>query len=395
MLYLPLLVFTLFSALGYVHAQSNDSVKFFIPPKVPTADFTTCSYSWEGVVHEPKNASFELMVGKADVNNLINSKINSGFTDFGWQVRAATPPGDYHIRMNATIYESAIDGNPIGPFTQRSQTFPVVQNKPFACTVPAWEPVRSVSDPGFGPLRVDLPNGGDVYYLSNDTHTLASISSSISVVDVDFKRQDASMTLELVNTRTGASAGVQKLTLELENFKVEAGPWKACHIPSCPRKLFGAWKRQLFGILRGVLYCLAGALWRPRGWKFYYIWWIKWICRWIWGRSTHLARVLSVPPLRGSSYRSIGYDAVVTTEILTCALGTIACFRWLALFISGGEIPKQDSYRVIMRENSFLGPRTARQREEWFKLRCRITPARDIPVLMQGCVLTLVSPVQR
>ncbi|KAJ7279497.1 hypothetical protein C8J57DRAFT_1303502 [Mycena rebaudengoi] len=67
MLRLPLLVPAVFSVLGYVHAQSNDSVKFFIPKKVVTADFATFSYSWNGVVtHLPKNVSFELMIGKAE-----------------------------------------------------------------------------------------------------------------------------------------------------------------------------------------------------------------------------------------------------------------------------------------------------------------------------------------
>ncbi|KAJ7231435.1 hypothetical protein C8J57DRAFT_1251196 [Mycena rebaudengoi] len=94
----------------------------------------------------------------------------------------------------------------------------------------ALSPVRNVSDPGFGSLRVDLPNGGDVYYLSNATHILSNIDYSISIVDANFKREDASITLELVNTRTGASAGVQKTTggeldfsiqtLEMDNFKV-------------------------------------------------------------------------------------------------------------------------------------------------------------------------------
>ncbi|KAJ7270230.1 hypothetical protein C8J57DRAFT_1468400 [Mycena rebaudengoi] len=249
MLRLPLLVSAVFSVLVYVHAQSNDSVKFFIPSKVRTADFATCSYSWQGeVTHNPKNVSFELMVGKAEDNgNEVADiiEINSVYpqlTSFGWQVRAATPPGDYHIRMNATIYDSlkgrvgAIAGDTIGPFTQRSETFPIALNKPFECTVPGWEPVRSIFDPTYAPLRVDLPNGGDVFYLPNATHTLATIGTSFSTVDVNYDRRDTTMTLELVNTRTSTSAGVQKLvssdlvssfqSLDLANFKIEAGPWK-------------------------------------------------------------------------------------------------------------------------------------------------------------------------
>jgi hypothetical protein len=50
MLRLPLLVSAVVSVLAYVHAQSNDSVNFFIPSKVRTADFATCSYSWRGEV---------------------------------------------------------------------------------------------------------------------------------------------------------------------------------------------------------------------------------------------------------------------------------------------------------------------------------------------------------
>jgi hypothetical protein len=94
--------------------------------------------------------------------------------------------------MNATIYDSlkartdAISGDPIGPFTQRSETFPIALNKPFECTVPAWEPVRSISDPAYAPLRVDLPNGGDVFYLPNATHTLTTIGTSFSMVDINY-----------------------------------------------------------------------------------------------------------------------------------------------------------------------------------------------------------------
>ncbi|KAJ7222902.1 hypothetical protein C8J57DRAFT_1391747 [Mycena rebaudengoi] len=244
MLYVPLLVSTLFSVLGYVHAQFNDSVSIVTPLTADTGDLFLVACLWTGVfTHEPKNASFELMVGKAEDNgNEVADimEINSaGITSFWYRVHAATPPGDYHIRMNATIFQKGV---PIGPFTQRSQRLPIVQAKPFACTVPAWEPVRSVSDPGFGSLRVDLPNGGDVYYLSDATHNLSSIGYSISIVDANFQREDASITLELVNTRTGASAGVQKITggelafqsLEMDNFNVTAGPWKVRATSSVP-----------------------------------------------------------------------------------------------------------------------------------------------------------------
>ncbi|KAJ7266279.1 hypothetical protein C8J57DRAFT_1511206 [Mycena rebaudengoi] len=248
MLYLPLLVSTLLSVLGYVDAQSNDSVTFSIPRQVLTAEVTAVSYSWDGAAtHELKNISFELMVGKVEDNGEVADIIeinNSGFSSstfssesfFDWHVRAATLPGDYHIRMNATIYEE--DGGPIGPFTQRSQSFSVVQ-KAFECMIPAWEPVRSVSDPGFGPLRLDRPNGGEVYYLATATRTMTPVSYSIGVV------QDASITLELVNTRTGASAGAQTLIeedfgfsdLDMNNFKIEVGPWKACNT-LCKRSNF-------------------------------------------------------------------------------------------------------------------------------------------------------------
>ncbi|KAJ7254879.1 hypothetical protein C8J57DRAFT_1236613 [Mycena rebaudengoi] len=106
MLYLPLLASTLFYVLGYVHAQFNESVIFFTPPTADTGDYFLGSYSWRG----PTNTSLELMVGKAEEINL-----NAGITSFSYHVRAATPPGDYHIRMNATIrQEGVID--PIGPY---------------------------------------------------------------------------------------------------------------------------------------------------------------------------------------------------------------------------------------------------------------------------------------
>ncbi|KAJ7235335.1 hypothetical protein C8J57DRAFT_1530766 [Mycena rebaudengoi] len=236
------------------------------PIHVLTAEVTAVSYSWDGAAtHEPKNISFELMVGKVEDNGNEVADIieisNSGFSSstvssesfFDWHVRAATPPGDYHIRMNATIYEE--DGGPIGPFTQRSQSFSVVQ-KAFECTIPAWEPAH-----WRGSLLL-----GDCYHM----RTMTPVSYSIGVVDDNFKVQDASITLELVNTRTGASAGAQTLIeedfgfsdLDMNNFKIEVGPWKACNTlckgsnfmltcPKGPRKIFGAWKHQLFGLVVG------------------------------------------------------------------------------------------------------------------------------------------------
>ncbi|KAJ7239732.1 hypothetical protein C8J57DRAFT_1528076 [Mycena rebaudengoi] len=91
------------------------------------------------------------MVGKTEDNgnevaDIIEIDSSPNLADlFGWRVHAATTPGDYHIRMNATIYDSlktrpgATEGDPIGPFTQRSKSFSIALNKPFECTVPEWE----------------------------------------------------------------------------------------------------------------------------------------------------------------------------------------------------------------------------------------------------------------
>jgi hypothetical protein len=100
-----------------------------------------------------------------------------------------TPPGDYHVRMNATIFDrskgriGAIDGDPIGPFTQRTPTFPITQSKPFECTVPPFEPLRSVSDPTFTPLRIAIPRAGDVLYL---TPTLSTIDVTFHQLDLNY-----------------------------------------------------------------------------------------------------------------------------------------------------------------------------------------------------------------
>jgi hypothetical protein len=135
--------------------------------------------------------------------------------------------------MNATIYDSfesrpgAMANNPIGNYVGRSPTFPIMRTREFACTIPQWAPVRSVSDLGYSPLRLSLPNGGDVYYLANSSQP-PQISPSIRTVDGNFdvgsplwisryaynfvvQRSNVTMTFELVNTGTGESAGVQKL----------------------------------------------------------------------------------------------------------------------------------------------------------------------------------------
>jgi hypothetical protein len=56
-------------------------------------------------------------------------------------------------------------GPPLGNYTVRSQTFPVVQDYPFACTTPKWTPIPSVDDPRFSALLISRPRGGEVYFL--------------------------------------------------------------------------------------------------------------------------------------------------------------------------------------------------------------------------------------
>ncbi|KAJ6632310.1 hypothetical protein B0H10DRAFT_1976913 [Mycena sp. CBHHK59/15] len=233
----------------FAYAASNDSiVNIQLPDPIVAGNFLTFDYLFEGDVgHVLRNITAELMVGKAedngtDVTDIICDHVADTDPvlsfDFFYQAHAATPPGNYHIRMNGTSYNTlqagpGEPGTPVSNLTFRSKTFAITSGPPFPCTTPAFTPVRSISDPGYSPLRLGQPNGGDTYFQTN----LSSVGITVAPYWVDDSfagHKVPSMSLELVSSTSGASAGVQQVTdptlayqyLTMSNFKVSPGAWK-------------------------------------------------------------------------------------------------------------------------------------------------------------------------
>ncbi|KAJ7275799.1 hypothetical protein C8J57DRAFT_1311769 [Mycena rebaudengoi] len=164
----------------------------------------------------------KLMVGNAeDLGNNVADIIGvNSFVDFrtvtlGYSVPASIPLGDYHIRLTGTMYNVSQDdarGTPLGSYTLRSQTFPITQDYRFTCTAPKWTPMQSVDDPGFSHVHIVRPHGGQVYFLKSVFHI--DLSFQFRNMPTDSQGSDVGpMTVELVNTATGASVSARNISM--------------------------------------------------------------------------------------------------------------------------------------------------------------------------------------
>ncbi|KAJ7465822.1 hypothetical protein B0H11DRAFT_2240092 [Mycena galericulata] len=127
-----------------------------------------------------------------------------------YYVHASTPAGDYHIRMNGTIY----NGNtPLSSVTTRSSTMNITIGDGFQCNTPAaFTPVRSLSDADYSPVRVIQPAAGDVVLQTELAGELGSVGGVLTVLDGLFDDIDmVNVTLELVNVETGFSTVPQTI----------------------------------------------------------------------------------------------------------------------------------------------------------------------------------------
>ncbi|KAJ7127965.1 hypothetical protein C8R44DRAFT_101299 [Mycena epipterygia] len=220
------------------------------PTRLRRAPFLTFDYLFEAgkAGHVLRNITAELMVGKAedngqDVADIICDHVADQDPvlsfDFFYQAHAATPAGNYHIRMNGTVFDTLSagpgqPGTPVSNTTFRSKTFTLSSGAPFACTTPTWTPVVSLADPGYSPLRLGQPNGGDTFFLTN-LSTIGTIQVSPYWVDESFTfGKIPLMTMELVESGTGKSAGSVTINdttqadqfLPVSSFTLSAGAWK-------------------------------------------------------------------------------------------------------------------------------------------------------------------------
>ncbi|KAJ7051746.1 hypothetical protein C8F01DRAFT_1091220 [Mycena amicta] len=222
------------------------------PATIAGGDFSTFTYVFDGAVgHVLRNITAELMIGKAedngqDVADIIMIHVADTdpvlSDDFGYQIHADIPGGNYHLRVNGSVFNTLEisgpndPGTPIGKnVTTRSKTFIITAGPLFVCTHPVFTAVPSVDSPLYSPLRLSTPNAGDVFYLTN-LSDVKTISVQPNWVDESFELgKIPKMTMELVESGTGKVAGSVVLNsttdpsqfLPVDQFPgLTAGAWK-------------------------------------------------------------------------------------------------------------------------------------------------------------------------
>ncbi|KAJ6579133.1 hypothetical protein DFH09DRAFT_1360973 [Mycena vulgaris] len=265
-----LLHLSLVCLLGFMSAQSNNSAPIWnvlLPNSTVAGSKHSFAYQWvayAGATRVMNNVSAELMFGKAedngnDVADIIRIQMPQS-TSVDYYFRPTTPPGNYHVRLNGTVGDlheaspGAINDlvldSPVFNATARTPTFSVVPaSTAFPCATPTFTPVRSLSDPAYAPVRVAGPQEGSVMFMQNPTALNPNWDRLISVdfVPMDwfsyYEYQEfeapVGLSLELVNTATGGSAGVFKQKaftwlninsggnfMDVSNFTLSPGAWK-------------------------------------------------------------------------------------------------------------------------------------------------------------------------
>ncbi|KAJ6458569.1 hypothetical protein C8R47DRAFT_148421 [Mycena vitilis] len=233
---LPLVVLALL--VGWTSSQMENTIALTVPSAIDTSGVAIFSYAWVGNPgHELNNITMELVSG--DTGGAVVDLIAVGYTQqngnsITYPLHASTPAGQYHIRMNATIYNGS---TPLSTITTRSRTFNITLEDAFQCEPPIFIPVRSILDPGYSPLRLATPAGGTVFLLDSLGSRLANISSLLYVVDASFNTTTTSAELELVNisTQGGSTAAQQipqadiaarRVSYVTENITLAPGMWK-------------------------------------------------------------------------------------------------------------------------------------------------------------------------
>ncbi|KAJ7887853.1 hypothetical protein B0H14DRAFT_2562625 [Mycena olivaceomarginata] len=163
---------------------------------IKAGDFITFGFSFteSSVGQELRNVTAEFMVGSTEAvhGNDVGSPISN---DIGYWLHAATPPGNYHIRINGTVYDAL---NAFG------------------------------NDPGKSLGNLGEPLAGSMYYLNNIS-TVGSINVAVAWIDESF-----GMTMEVVKSGTLESVGSVVLNstqqafqaLPVNKFKLVAGAFR-------------------------------------------------------------------------------------------------------------------------------------------------------------------------
>ncbi|KAJ6561305.1 hypothetical protein B0H10DRAFT_2366107 [Mycena sp. CBHHK59/15] len=206
-MWLPLVLVLLLP--GYAFAQGNDTFGSISGSALfdgGPAEFTyikgkTCRISSVRINHDVPNNPFSPPV----VVDLSTANSNQG--GFNYDFHGAMPAGLYHVRINGTIWTGATQ---IGTTTALSNTINFTGIALDPCHPVTWTPVRSVTDPGYTPLRITSPVGGSLI-VPTETVTAGVVVGTLTKVDLTFDAENMNQTMEMVNTQTGFSAGAQTI----------------------------------------------------------------------------------------------------------------------------------------------------------------------------------------
>jgi len=187
---------------------------------------------------ELKNISMELISEESGGNGTVADIIVVGYTQQNgntilYPLHAATPAGNYQIRMNATIYAG---NSPLSTIVTRSQSFNISLANSYQCLAPAFTPVRSILDPAYSPLRLATPAGGAVFSQNTLASESANITGTLYIVDGSFDTENINATLDLVNLETGISTKTEEVPqtaidevtalYSTSNITLAPGTWK-------------------------------------------------------------------------------------------------------------------------------------------------------------------------
>ncbi|KAJ7466693.1 hypothetical protein B0H11DRAFT_2284435 [Mycena galericulata] len=247
-------VLTLISLLLRVRAQSTTN--------------DTTSPIWDTLPHNgtvpgtTQTVSYHAEDNGDDVMDIMQIQMQQN-DEYTYYFRPSTPPGNYHVRLNGTVWslreatptsinDLVLDA-PLFNATTRTPTFSVAAaaTSAFPCATPAFTPVRSLSDPAYAPVRVVGPTEGSVVPLVSAA-TGGDEKPWDHLIDMGFTPMDTytyydgpslvyasvGLSLELVNSDTGASAGVLHearafnsffetvgYSMNVSNFTISPGGW--------------------------------------------------------------------------------------------------------------------------------------------------------------------------
>ncbi|KAF7346832.1 hypothetical protein MSAN_01822300 [Mycena sanguinolenta] len=198
------------------YSQFEDTIALTVPDVlVDPTSAAIFSYAWVGDPgHQLKNISMELIRASASADSdSVADIVVWGYTQQNgntilYPLHAATPPGSYHIRMNATIYSGSL---PLSTIVTNSRTFNISLVTSYQCETPTFTPVTSISDVTYSPLRLVTPMAGAVFPRNILNSNFGNITGSLYIVDGSFNTESINATLELVSLGTGFTTPVQQV----------------------------------------------------------------------------------------------------------------------------------------------------------------------------------------